>query len=291
MDPLKKLFVYLSASVLPFLAAEAILIIVVSVFKLIYQGLMTFVFGLNQGFSGLENSSQVTSQTETAMSLDVSYIISVAAVLICGIVFYFWYRQETRGQMKGKLREIVSLKNLYRFLMLGVGCQLFFSGVMNLIQPIFYKVFENYGNTIEGILGGNLLIVLVYTVVVAPIAEELIFRGVILQRSRKVIPFLGANILQAAFFGLYHQNIVQGIYATFVGLLLGLVYRKYNSIYAPIFLHMMINVSIFLVMIFPSTMPGFIIMLILGALFCTFSMIGLDLLNNKKILAFLYRIK
>jgi membrane protease YdiL (CAAX protease family) len=150
------------------------------------------------------------------------------------------------------------------FLLLGIGCQFFFSGALNLILPMFPKVFEDYGETMEGILNSNLFLVLLYTIVIAPICEELIFRGVTLYRTQKVLSFLGANLLQAIFFGIYHGNIIQGIYAILMGFVLGLVYRRFHTIYASILLHVIINASSFIVMLFPESSISYILMTTLG---------------------------
>ncbi len=57
------------------------------------------------------------------------------------------------------------------------------------------------------------------------------------------MPYMGANILQAILFGVYHGNIVQGSYAFLLGVFLGLVCFKLHSIFAAILLHMVINLS------------------------------------------------
>jgi membrane protease YdiL (CAAX protease family) len=211
------------------------------------------------------------------MSQNILYFISVASVLICGIIFCFWYHVEVRGEQKVDWRSVFQRRNLSYYILLGVGCQFFFSGAMNIIQPMFPKVFEEYGETMEGLLGSNLLLVLLYTLVIAPVSEELIFRGVTLYRSKKVLPFIGANLLQSLFFGIYHQNIIQGIYAAVMGFVLGLVYRKYRTIYAPILLHMLINASVFLVMLFPTSILSYIIMTVLGLSLSIYAFISLKL--------------
>ena len=56
-----------------------------------------------------------------------------------------------------------------------------------------------------------------------------------------------AIVVSALFFGLFHLNVVQGLYAFIIGLLLAYVYEKYKSIWAPILFHVAANsVSIFL---------------------------------------------
>ncbi|MDF2804531.1 MAG: amino terminal protease family protein, partial [Anaerocolumna sp.] len=74
-------------------------------------------------------------------------------------------------------------------------------------------------------------------------SEEFIFRGVTLKKAQKVMPFIGANILQAILFGVYHGNLVQGVYAFILGLFLGFVCYQLQSLLASILLHMVINIS------------------------------------------------
>ncbi len=66
-----------------------------------------------------------------------------------------------------------------------------------------------------------------YVCIAAPIAEELLFRGLIL---RGFMPFgkKFAIFASAALFGLYHGNLVQTPFAFIVGLILGFTAAEYN---------------------------------------------------------------
>lgn len=77
--------------------------------------------------------------------------------------------------------------------------------------------------------------------VVAPVSEELLFRQVIYKRLRQISPIWPAVIISAVLFGLYHGNLVQGIYAFIMGILLALVYEWTGSLFAPIVFHMVAN--------------------------------------------------
>ena len=80
------------------------------------------------------------------------------------------------------------------------------------------------------------------TIVFAPICEEVIFRGLTYKFARRAgLNFLLANILQALMFGIIHMNWIQGTYAFCLGLLLGFVNERYNSLYAAILLHALFN--------------------------------------------------
>jgi uncharacterized protein len=261
---LKKILFYFRTSVLPFLAAYTIIIVVSNLLYSIYQLMISVYIVVNQRIEAASEKERLFGELETMMSRNMIYLIMVASLLICGIVFGFWYHRETYGQPRVNLRSVFCRRNMIYFVIMGIGCQFFFSGVMNLIQPLFHELFEDYGETMEGLLGSNPFLVLLYTIVIAPISEELIFRGVTLYRSRRVLPFVGANLLQAIFFGIYHRNLIQGIYAFAMGLLLGLVYRRYRTILAPILLHMLVNASVFLLALFPPSTISYAIMMLLG---------------------------
>lgn len=75
----------------------------------------------------------------------------------------------------------------------------------------------------------------------APFFEEIIFRGIIFNDFKKAMPVWLAILTQGLLFGLFHGNWIQGVYATLVGIVLGIVYYKYKSIWAVILLHFSYN--------------------------------------------------
>ena len=85
-------------------------------------------------------------------------------------------------------------------------------------------------------------IVLILTVaVIAPIYEEVIFRGILLKgMANKINPTL-AIIVSALFFALVHMNIPQGINAFLLGVIIGAIYLNTGSIYLCIFAHFVNN--------------------------------------------------
>ncbi|HWT73879.1 MAG TPA: type II CAAX endopeptidase family protein [Mobilitalea sp.] len=206
--------------------------------------------------------------TSGELSDQVFYLYSALAILVCGIVFFFWYRKESEGEPRGSFKNLAKPKNLIYLAILGISSQFFFSGILSLLTPFFIKIFTQYADVVENLTSGNEIVVLLLVLFVAPVTEELIFRGVILHMANRYITFLGANILQAVLFGIYHGNIVQGFYASLLGFLLGVIYYKYKTIFASIFLHMVINGSSFLTYYLPDyTIYYFIVMIVGGLLF------------------------
>lgn len=78
-----------------------------------------------------------------------------------------------------------------------------------------------------------------YAGILAPIAEEILFRGLI---QRTMLPFgkKFAIIVSSFTFGLFHGNLIQAPYAFAVGLVLGYVAAEYNIVWAMV-LHMVNN--------------------------------------------------
>ena len=81
---------------------------------------------------------------------------------------------------------------------------------------------------------------LMYTCVIGPIMEEVMFRGFLLKRAR-IFGDRTAVVYTAVMFGLMHGNIAQFLYATAIGLIFGYVAVKTNSIRYTVLLHIAVN--------------------------------------------------
>lgn len=78
-------------------------------------------------------------------------------------------------------------------------------------------------------------------VLLAPAAEELIFRGLVQNRLKEGWGVRAGIFLSAFLFGAYHGNMVQFVYAFLMGILLAVLYEKTHTILAPIAAHMASN--------------------------------------------------
>ena len=81
------------------------------------------------------------------------------------------------------------------------------------------------------------------TVVVIPLAEELVFRGFAFASLRSVMPFWAAALLSALYFGIFHGNVPQGIYAFLVGLELAFCYEWYGGLCGAYLFHGLVNLT------------------------------------------------
>ena len=80
------------------------------------------------------------------------------------------------------------------------------------------------------------------TLILAPLMEETVFRGMIYGYLRRAgAGFVAANLIQAVLFGVYHMNLIQGIYAALAGFLLGYLAHRYQSLIIPMVFHSVFN--------------------------------------------------
>ncbi len=198
-----------------------------------------------------------TAQYNQPMNL--AYITLLQYVLYV-VVFGFWYyrifKKHAKADEATNIRtalknSFINMFNRYTALFMigaGVAAQFMVDGILTLIRPLLPNLFAEYDKMVSSVTGAASSWVLLLAVMfIAPIGEEYLFRGLILRYSKRCLPPILAIIFQAVLFGIYHGNIIQGVYAFVIGMVLGLVTYKFQSIFPAIILHMSINVSLLFV--------------------------------------------
>ena len=79
----------------------------------------------------------------------------------------------------------------------------------------------------------------------SPVAEEIVFRGLIFNRLRKYCGAAAAVIVSGVLFGVYHGNLVQGVYGGCMGMLMAYVYLRARSFFYPCLFHAAANLAVF----------------------------------------------
>jgi len=88
---------------------------------------------------------------------------------------------------------------------------------------------------------------------VSAVVEEVVFRFLLYNRLYRFGGRLAFGVVASAFlFGVYHGNIVQGIYAFMIGVLMALAYACFDNFLAPVLFHGLGNAVIFLSNMIPE---------------------------------------
>lgn len=80
----------------------------------------------------------------------------------------------------------------------------------------------------------------------SPLVEELMFRGLIYNRMKRIFPLAVSMVVSSLLFGLFHGNMVQGVYATIMGGVMVLCYEKFKSFLAPLIVHITANLGVYI---------------------------------------------
>ena len=80
---------------------------------------------------------------------------------------------------------------------------------------------------------------------ISPITEEIVFRGLVFNRMRRYCQAPVAIIASGVLFGVYHGNLVQGLYGTCMGILLAYTYERLRSFLIPCLFHAVANITVY----------------------------------------------
>lgn len=235
MDKLKKYM----AAILPFLAAYGVQIMFAMGFMFLYG----LIIGYQMVTSGITDVNIIVETIYNRVVTELALPISAFTAIVSFVIFGLWYKRICVSEEKQGGKSNLNPGVIGGLVLLGLGLQISLSFIINLIAALKPEWFIEYGEVMDQLGMGNSIISVIYIGFIAPFSEEFIFRGVIFKKARKAMPYVAANILQALMFGIYHGVLIQGIYAFLLGMFLGLVCYKKQTIFAAVCLHMVINIS------------------------------------------------
>lgn len=217
-------------------------------FAVAYAAVLTAVFGYmfeymnTHGEATFEELYMVVAESADKFLTDNLILLT----LISGVVTLLVYFIIFKARRKKFLAEvgIVKTKGIFYPLafILGVSFNFFVSGLFSII-PIPEKLLSNYVETTADMGVANMApVTVLLAVIVAPLLEEVVFRGLFYSRMRRCSPMLGAMILSAFIFGLMHGTaLLWVIYAAVLGFILAWIYEKCGSLAPAILMHMGFN--------------------------------------------------
>ncbi len=174
---------------------------------------------------------------------DVSYSLPqiVAKVICIPAMLYFYHMTPHKDKLGKSSGEKV--KAAIFALILGV---VFCIGFNYIIEVVNVKAYSpTYKKIIDAVSTDMLLIRIIAALIVAPVIEELVFRGILFFKLRVALPRVLAILISAAVFGIAHFNLVQGIYATLLGIIFAIIFDRTGKIIYAILAHMAANTFAF----------------------------------------------
>ncbi len=103
------------------------------------------------------------------------------------------------------------------------------------------QVSNGFQTANENFFAGTMIMEILASCVVVPIAEELLFRGVVQKRCTMMAGEKAGVLFSALLFGIIHVNLVQFLYAALIGLVLGAIVQKTGKVSLAVWGHAAAN--------------------------------------------------
>ena len=178
-------------------------------------------------------------------------VICVVTCILLFFVFYFTSRKKTGLVLADAKMPKWLIVPFAIIITLGMGLVsslwLDFAYTQLANVPFVAQSVESFDSAWSTIGEDPYIWVCLSVVIFGPIAEELLFRGIIHNSIKKVCNPYVAIVLSGLMFGIWHGEFVQTVYTTFFGIALAVVYEYSGSLWVPIGMHILNN--------FTSTLP------------------------------------
>jgi hypothetical protein len=168
------------------------------------------------------------------------WLLTLSNLLTFPVLLRMYLRDRSRRDEKKKAGG--KLKAFDVFLVLvGAVCISRALNYLIALTPLPYY-FTGYEEVSDTIYGCSLLSQVSASVFSAALLEEVLMRGLVYTRFRDFTGNIKLSMAASALiFGLFHGNVVQGVYAFALGLFLALVYEAYQSLIPAVLAHMAAN--------------------------------------------------
>lgn len=202
---------------------------------------LTYIF-YKLGTQGMFNAERIPVKL-----MEYNNYITLGVSILSIIVFGWFYHRDENKRIATGIRNRLMHKEPFGILHMVFVAVFFVTSGLFLNQMITWseisKLFDGYEAVAETLMNKEEMLVSFACVgIFAPIAEELLFRGLVYRRIRDYIDVKWGIIISALLFGMVHGNMIQFIYATLLGVLLALAYERYKNLLAPIIAHMAANI-------------------------------------------------
>ena len=166
------------------------------------------------------------------IAIIIFFVFNELLILIVLMYFGIYFQDEK------KLLRVNKLKDSVESFILFIPLLFLISFIIQNILPE-YKQQEIVLNFKSNLLKDKAL--LLHVLIIAPVVEEIIFRGYIYRILKTKIPIIFAIIISSTLFSLIHYNVLSFILLFVLSIFLTYIYERNGSIMCPIIIHSLFN--------------------------------------------------
>ena len=165
---------------------------------------------------------------------DAAFQTMLAAVITMPL--FFWLYRKDQNLWRKEKRKITWIQWII-VIVAAAGLNILFSALMSFLV-------SDYGITSESqdaLLSSRMLFQILGMGIAVPVTEELIFRGLVYRKLERYVSVKKAVLLGAAIFAVYHGNLLQILFAFPMGIILNLLYHRFEDLRVPVLFHAVSN--------------------------------------------------
>lgn len=184
------------------------------------------------------NFMSLSAEENLGKSTFIIYLVSFGLTLLFTVPYSYFRSDRKFNPLRLSLRGFNMLTILWGFvLILSLGV---------IIEPLTASFDDSYLEQLSKIMGSGDWFLL-SALVLAPLFEEILFRGVIQGSITSRYGAVVGIVVSSVIFGLVHGNPIQMCNAFFIGLVFGYIYHRTNTIWSVVLLHFFNNAFSYLI--------------------------------------------
>lgn len=232
MGPIRRFFSFLSPLIIYYCVSTVV------------SGVYVGIFMLQAGFEIMEANIThlgIYDYILKCVQEQTMEMVLVTAVIAAPIFAWMYARDLGRriGFSFAHFQIAIELKGIF-LATIGSAILALVFNLLIAMSPLV-EMSQGYEEVSEALYAGSIWMQFLGAGIGAAIVEELMMRGVLYGRLREIMKAPLAIIASALIFGIFHGNIVQGVYAFLMGSFFAYLMERYKTIWIPILAHMSAN--------------------------------------------------
>jgi len=209
--------------------------------RMVYVVFYWVIYSIKRASSQGVSEEILSNQMQAALNNSSVWRVSVTALIFLLVSALLLSRtRKITLNADERVARINIISALPCLLLIGLGLYLTLDGLFKGL-PVPREWVEGASKSASRLSAAGFSAQIIGVFILAPIAEEIAYRGLCLPYLRRGFALPAAVIFQAALFGFFHGEKLQMIYAFAAGLILGVVFIICGSVWAPIIVHMVFN--------------------------------------------------
>lgn len=190
---------------------------------LLYYAVLMFAFTAARMLLGDDNSQYMYCQI-------------IASAITLPVMYFNFYRiyYARKSSIKGHIGAYIAIIPIMLCLSIAINNII-------LMSPLI-RISTGYSEAASNFYGSLVVVEIVGSGILTPVLEEIVFRGILYGKLRKIASIPVAILISSLMFAIIHFNLVQFVYAFFSGIILSIFLELTGDIKGAILGHMVANI-------------------------------------------------